>query len=158
MASIKLFLTKQNDLLKKIALGVIIILFIILGLSYVNYLKEARLIKIEQQGLVLNVDKQVLNLEIVATPDRQHLGLSKRPSLCSNCGMLFIFHNAQLRNFVMRDMEFPLDIIFISDDRIVKIYENLPPEGSSPANIYNLSLIHISEPTRRTPISYAVFC
>ena len=24
--------------------------------------------------------------------------------------------------------------------------------------LYNLSLIHISEPTRRTPISYAVFC
>ena len=26
------------------------------------------------------------------------------------------------------------------------------------AEAYNLSLIHISEPTRRTPISYAVFC
>src|SRR5665647_2710338 len=25
-------------------------------------------------------------------------------------------------------------------------------------DVYNLSLIHISEPTRRTPISYAVFC
>ena len=25
-------------------------------------------------------------------------------------------------------------------------------------NLINLSLIHISEPTRRTPISYAVFC
>ena len=24
--------------------------------------------------------------------------------------------------------------------------------------VHNLSLIHISEPTRRTPISYAVFC
>ena len=24
--------------------------------------------------------------------------------------------------------------------------------------VFNLSLIHISEPTRRTPISYAVFC
>ena len=24
--------------------------------------------------------------------------------------------------------------------------------------LYHLSLIHISEPTRRTPISYAVFC
>ena len=24
--------------------------------------------------------------------------------------------------------------------------------------VYDLSLIHISEPTRRTPISYAVFC
>src|SRR5665647_576732 len=27
-----------------------------------------------------------------------------------------------------------------------------------PAAAYALSLIHISEPTRRTPISYAVFC
>src|SRR5665647_2510456 len=25
-------------------------------------------------------------------------------------------------------------------------------------HVYRLSLIHISEPTRRTPISYAVFC
>src|SRR5665647_2740165 len=25
-------------------------------------------------------------------------------------------------------------------------------------HVYHLSLIHISEPTRRTPISYAVFC
>src|SRR5680860_1773300 len=30
------------------------------------------------------------------------------------------------------------------------------PAGSWP--IQGLSLIHISEPTRRTPISYAVFC
>src|SRR5665647_1504048 len=29
------------------------------------------------------------------------------------------------------------------------------PEGGG---VYALSLIHISEPTRRTPISYAVFC
>src|SRR5665647_3718317 len=27
-----------------------------------------------------------------------------------------------------------------------------------PTDLYSLSLIHISEPTRRTPISYAVFC
>ena len=31
-------------------------------------------------------------------------------------------------------------------------------KGSLIANIEGLSLIHISEPTRRTPISYAVFC
>src|SRR5680860_1819693 len=30
--------------------------------------------------------------------------------------------------------------------------------GCSPATVGKLSLIHISEPTRRTPISYAVFC
>src|SRR5665647_2684651 len=30
--------------------------------------------------------------------------------------------------------------------------------GFLATSLYNLSLIHISEPTRRTPISYAVFC
>ena len=30
--------------------------------------------------------------------------------------------------------------------------------GYGIATAYALSLIHISEPTRRTPISYAVFC
>ena len=30
--------------------------------------------------------------------------------------------------------------------------------GESTADAIVLSLIHISEPTRRTPISYAVFC
>ena len=34
-------------------------------------------------------------------------------------------------------------------------------KGSTESNLhfdFTLSLIHISEPTRRTPISYAVFC
>src|SRR5665647_3717659 len=30
--------------------------------------------------------------------------------------------------------------------------------GAGKSTLVNLSLIHISEPTRRTPISYAVFC
>src|SRR5664279_6300048 len=33
----------------------------------------------------------------------------------------------------------------------------LPAKGGTHNGLY-LSLIHISEPTRRTPISYAVFC
>src|SRR5665647_3776713 len=35
---------------------------------------------------------------------------------------------------------------------------NLAPFKNTKSTGYNLSLIHISEPTRRTPISYAVFC
>ena len=45
---------------------------------------------------------------------------------------------------------------------LVKWAAYLPPEQGTPKadelpTLY-LSLIHISEPTRRTPISYAVFC
>src|SRR5665647_2096303 len=34
----------------------------------------------------------------------------------------------------------------------------VPTSIKSPDAMFTLSLIHISEPTRRTPISYAVFC
>ena len=37
----------------------------------------------------------------------------------------------------MRNMKFPLDIIFIKDDTIVEILENLEPEGSNPKEIYS---------------------
>src|SRR5664279_1537000 len=40
-----------------------------------------------------------------------------------------------------------LETTFVTDDGVVKVTDCMP----------NLSLIHISEPTRRTPISYAVF-
>src|SRR5665647_979242 len=41
---------------------------------------------------------------------------------------------------------------------IVSLAPSLSLKSVSPTLFINLSLIHISEPTRRTPISYAVFC
>ena len=43
----------------------------------------------------------------------------------------------------------------INPAQITRLKRN---ESVSPHTIEMLSLIHISEPTRRTPISYAVFC
>ena len=40
--------------------------------------------------------------------------------------------------------------------RLERILDEISKESNIP--ISYLSLIHISEPTRRTPISYAVFC
>ena len=44
----------------------------------------------------------------------------------------------------------------LSEDDVYKDYSSLL--GFMDRIFQNLSLIHISEPTRRTPISYAVFC
>src|SRR5664279_5761733 len=42
----------------------------------------------------------------------------------------------------------------------INIFSNYSNNYGKTLNLFNLylSLIHISEPTRRTPISYAVFC
>ena len=45
----------------------------------------------------------------------------------------------------------------LSPDRGMSDYDYFL-QRKSELYCYNLSLIHISEPTRRTPISYAVFC
>jgi hypothetical protein len=136
MASIKSFLVKRDKVIRKILLSVIIILFIVFGLKYVNYLKALKQTELKEQNLIFKVGEKTLYLEVATTSAKQYLGLSKRPSLCNDCGMLFAFSSSREREFVMRDMAFPLDIIFISDNKIVKIYENLSPEGSSPVNYY----------------------
>ena len=43
-------------------------------------------------------------------------------------------------------------------DECNRVYCPLLASGNATLACVSLSLIHISEPTRRTPISYAVFC
>jgi uncharacterized membrane protein (UPF0127 family) len=53
-------------------------------------------------------------------------GLSSRSNLCSECGMLFIFQKSDKYGFWMKDMQFNLDILWINDDKIIEIEENIP--------------------------------
>lgn len=83
------------------------------------------------------INDKIVNVEIADTAEKHYQGLSNRKNLCDNCGMLFIFPDKKERAFVMRDMNFPLDIIWISNDKIVKIDKNLLPEGSNPKMLYS---------------------
>jgi len=85
----------------------------------------------------LRIKNDVIKAEVVRAPADLYKGLSGRESLCASCGMLFDFSDSDIRQFVMRDMKFPLDIIFINEGRIVGIAANLRPEGSSPQNVYS---------------------
>jgi len=89
----------------------------------------------------IEINGNHISAEIVSDPGRQYLGLSNRENLCSDCGMLFTFPDKQIREFVMRDMKFPLDILFINDNKIINIAENLLPEGANPINIYTSSIV-----------------
>lgn len=74
--------------------------------------------------------------EVVFKPIDLYRGLSNRESLCADCGMLFVFPDKQKRTFVMRNMKFSLDIVFIDDNKIINIASDLPPEGANPSNDY----------------------
>jgi len=84
----------------------------------------------------VKINDQMIKVELAIKPADQYLGLSYRPSLCADCGLLFLFSDSRRREFVMRGMNFPLDIIFINEHKIISIAANLPPEGNTPTKLY----------------------
>jgi uncharacterized membrane protein (UPF0127 family) len=77
-----------------------------------------------------------IKLEIASSDLKQYQGLSDRVELCSECGMIFLYQTAEVRTFVMRRMNFPLDIVWIHNKKVVGISENLPPEQTGPYKPY----------------------
>jgi len=69
---------------------------------------------------------------IADTPLLQSQGLSGRAKLDPQEGMLFIFNQPQLYKFWMKDMRFPIDIIWFDiDKKIISVNEYVEP-GSYP--------------------------
>ena len=67
-----------------------------------------------------------VTVEIADTVGKQRQGLSGRSRLVEGHGMYFPMSTSALHSFWMKDMQFPLDIIWIRDGRIVDISENVP--------------------------------
>jgi uncharacterized protein len=129
---------------------IFIILYLFLLLIAYNFLNRQsfKLSKQPQNKITYNkfksiqesyvkINDLIFNIEIADTPEKQIKGLSNHKALPDNKAMLFVFSKKQIQNFWMKDMNFPLDIIWIDDIKIIKIDKNLPPEGSVPKNIYS---------------------
>lgn len=56
---------------------------------------------------------------IADTDDTRRLGLSDTDCLPDDRGMLFVFDTGGSRNFWMRDMDFGIDIVYISEGRTI---------------------------------------
>lgn len=75
--------------------------------------------------VVMDVKKDAFRVEVVSTPDKLARGLGKRKKLCDSCAMLFVFQKEGNYSFWMKDMLFPLDIIWIYDNKVVDIEKNV---------------------------------
>lgn len=75
--------------------------------------------------------------DIADTDAKRSQGLSGRASLPENAGMLFVFDTPAQYSFWMHGMLFPLDFLWIRDEKIIEISQNVPyPEaGEDPQTI-----------------------
>ena len=81
-------------------------------------------------AIVTTSTGEKIPVEVADTPKKRSLGLGKRPSLKKGWGMLFVFEERKPHRFWMKDMQFPLDIIWLDNHRIVHINHNAKPASS----------------------------
>ncbi len=66
---------------------------------------------------------------VADTYDERYQGLSNTDSLANGSGMLFVYDDEGHRTFVMREMNYGLDMIFVGADGRITAIEGAPPPG-----------------------------
>jgi uncharacterized membrane protein (UPF0127 family) len=96
---------------------------------YVNYQDDIYSYLADDQVYVIYIESAPLYVTVANDPEEQRVGLSGTPSLPVNAGKLFIFDKEDYYGMWMKDMLFPIDILWIDNNfKIVHIEENVTPE------------------------------
>jgi len=98
----------------------------------VSFKKEGTLRLFKNDSLIVKLD-----IEIADNEYETQTGLMYRKSMQNDRGMLFIFPDSRPRYFYMKNTEFSIDIIYLSEDKkIVSIQKNAEPfnEASLPSD------------------------
>ena len=82
----------------------------------------------------LQINDKSIKVEIADTPSKRSKGLGDRASLGENEGMFFIFDKADKYPFWMKGLSFPLDFVWILDDKVVDTLENIASPKSGQAD------------------------
>jgi len=83
----------------------------------------------------IKLGQKEIEVEIADTELARTQGLSGRESLAEDKGMLFIFPNRNVTPiFWMKGMKFALDLVWIKDNKIIKIDKNVPPPETNTAD------------------------
>jgi uncharacterized membrane protein (UPF0127 family) len=87
-----------------------------------------------------------LKVDLALTPETQAQGLSGRSGLQDDEGMLFVFNNPGKYFFWMKDMNFPIDMIWISQDlHVVYIKQDAEPDSYPQTFVSNQDAEYVLE-------------
>jgi len=85
-------------------------------------------------------DGKTLQVEVARTEEKRALGLMFRTALPEDRGMLFIFEQAGLHRFWMKNTLIPLDMVWMDErKRIIHIEYQVPPCKLDPCAVYGPS-------------------
>ena len=79
------------------------------------------------EAVRVRVGNQQFRVETAAGEKARELGLSRRASLPADAGMWFVMPRPDWHGFWMKDMAFPIDLVWIGPDRTVVDVLGLKP-------------------------------
>lgn len=89
---------------------------------------------------VIQIGDKKVYVQVANTIGRQYTGLGGREQLLPYGGMVFPYAPARRVAIVMREMQFPIDIIWVYEGNVIDIAPNVQPEPNVPEErltIYN---------------------
>lgn len=106
-------------------------LFAVIGMSFLVTYTIGKTFPVQNTDTLsrISVAGVPVYVDIVETATERATGLSGRTSLPANQGMLFLFERDGFYNIWMKDMQFAIDILWMSEDgSIIAIEKNVGPE------------------------------
>lgn len=89
-------------------------LILIISIPIIIFIFFQKKKEIVFSSIEIRLNQNSYQLEIASTFSQKAIGLSKRNSLCPNCGMIFIFNKEGTLPFWMKDTLIPLDMIWLN--------------------------------------------
>ena len=80
----------------------------------------------------VQIDKNRIKLEVASSEAKIERGLMYRTHMAEDHGMVFLFHPPRGVKFWMAHCFISLDMLMIQDGKIVRIFENVPPQKGTP--------------------------
>jgi uncharacterized membrane protein (UPF0127 family) len=93
--------------------------------------------KIIGQTVSVEINGTKIRAEMAKSAAQKTRGLAERNFLEADQGMLFIYDQAVIPTFWMKGMRFPLDLIWLKDNLVVEITENVPTDNGPEFKTYS---------------------
>jgi uncharacterized membrane protein (UPF0127 family) len=105
----------------------LVILVVFLGLLFLKPIRKD--IYVEYKTTNINILGTEFTAQIADNDPLRELGLSYRDSLDDNSAMLFVFEKPSVYKFWMKDMKFPIDMIWLDENKeVIHIEKDVKPE------------------------------
>ena len=116
--------------MKKILTWVLIIVLVIIAGVIISIDKRAPSSDEVSEVERVRIAGALVSVQVASTISAWAQGLGGQESLGEDEGMLFVFDTPARRSFYMKDMNFPIDIIWLDENmQVVYIKENAEPDS-----------------------------